>query len=313
MTPDARVPKILPAANNPAPSAGATDDGEKGKTYMKTGSTIRSYVLALAATIALAVTVETPTQGAGKATGDSPVNQHAEQTSKSQKPGADRATQRQSAQPVAKAKARNQDIFAPIVDDPALPRALLIGDSISMGYTLAAREILKGKVNLHRIPRNGASTRDALEYLDSMLGDRKWDVIHFNWGLHDIKYLKDNQLDLNGTQNVPLAAYEKNLRQLVKRLKATGARLIWASTTPSPQGSAGRKTEDVPRYNAVARKIMEENGVAIDDLYGDALSKCEPLRQAPDNVHFTPEGSKILAQSVAASIEAALKASKPSW
>ena len=42
------------------------------------------------------------------------------------------------------------DPFEPIQDNPALPRVLLIGDSISIGYTLPVRELLDGRANLHR-------------------------------------------------------------------------------------------------------------------------------------------------------------------
>jgi hypothetical protein len=66
-----------------------------------------------------------------------------------------------------------------------LPRVLLIGDSISMGYTLDVRELLKGKANVHRIPTNGGPTTNGLKNIKAWLGDSKWDVIHFNWGLHD--------------------------------------------------------------------------------------------------------------------------------
>src|SRR6266436_3611562 len=108
--------------------------------------------------------------------------------------------------------------FAEVKDDAALPRVLLIGDSISIGYTVPTRKLLQGKANVHRIPENGGPTTTGLQKLDKWLGDGKWDVIHFNWGLHDIK------LDKDGKHQVPLDQYEKNLRDLVKRLKATKAR-----------------------------------------------------------------------------------------
>src|SRR5512137_1049512 len=79
--------------------------------------------------------------------------------------------------------------FAKVEDVPGLPRVLLIGDSISIGYTVAVRDLLKAKANVHRIPVNGASTLNGLKNLDTWLGTSKWDVIHFNWGLHDLKYL----------------------------------------------------------------------------------------------------------------------------
>ncbi len=196
----------------------------------------------------------------------------------------------------------------PTQDTPGLPRVLLIGDSISIGYTLPARALLKGKVNLHRIPTNGGPTTRGLASLEEWLGQGKWDVIHFNWGLHDLKYMNPKGgLDLAGKQQVPPDPYDKNLRELVRRLRASGARLIWASTTPVPAGAAGRIRGDAAKYNAIARKIMAESGVAINDLYAFALPRLKDIQQ-PRNVHFSPAGSKALAEQVAAAILKALAA-----
>ena len=178
---------------------------------------------------------------------------------------------------------------------------MLIGDSISIGYTLATRKELAGKANVHRPATNCGDTNRGLEELDKWLGDGKWDVIHFNWGLHDLKRM-------DGTNHqVPIEQYEKNMTQLVKRFKKTGAKLIWCSTTPVPEGcSPPRSNEDVLAYNAAAKKIMEKNDVVIDDLYAFALKQLEKI-QRPKNVHFSPEGSTVLAGQVAASIGKALK------
>ena len=200
----------------------------------------------------------------------------------------------------AKNKAPNP-AFAQVTDDPKLPRVLLIGDSISIGYTLDVRKLLEGKANLHRIPTNGGPTINGLKNLKTWLGDGKWDVIHFNWGLHDLKFMED------GKQQVPPADYEKNLRTLVAQLKATGAKLIWCATTPVPDGDLKptRKNTDVIACNAIAKKIMNENGIANDDLYAFALPQLSEI-QKPANVHFSDEGSAILAKQVVASIVAAL-------
>lgn len=198
--------------------------------------------------------------------------------------------------------------YAEVVDDPKLPRVLVIGDSISIGYTLPLRELLQGKANVHRIPTNGGPTTRGLEHIDSWLGDGKWDVIHFNWGLHDLKQMADrkdpNLPDLDLRQ-VPPEEYEKNLRALVVRLKKTGAKLIWATTTPVPEGSAGRTPGDAAKYNEIAARIMAAEGVAIDDLYSFAKPQLETI-QLPANVHFKPAGSQALAAKVAESINAAL-------
>lgn len=197
------------------------------------------------------------------------------------------------------------DPLAPIKDEPGLPRVLLIGDSISIGYTPPVRELLKGKANVHRIPTNGGPTSNGLKNIDKWLGNGKWDIIHFNWGIHDLKYMPD------GKRQVEPEDYEKNLRSLVVKLKATGAKLIWASTTPIPEGELNppRSFGKVPEYNDIAKRVMAENGVAIDDL-NTAITPHLVEYQNPKDVHYKTEGSALLAKHVAASIEAALAAKK---
>ena len=39
---------------------------------------------------------------------------------------------------------------------------------------------------------NGGPTIKGLEQIDAWIGKKKWDVIHFNWGLHDLKYMGPN-------------------------------------------------------------------------------------------------------------------------
>jgi GDSL-like Lipase/Acylhydrolase family len=190
--------------------------------------------------------------------------------------------------------------FAEIKDDPVLPRVLLIGDSISIGYTLSTRGLLQGKANVHRIPVNGGPTINGVQNLDQWLGSGKWDVIHFNWGLHDLR------LD-EGKHQVSIEKYEKNLQDLVGRLKRTGAALIWASTTPVPDAEVTppRKNSDVIAYNVVAKRVMDENGILINDLYTVAFPRLGEIQQ-PANVHYTEPGYEVLAGPVAASIRAAL-------
>jgi acyl-CoA thioesterase-1 len=195
--------------------------------------------------------------------------------------------------------------LAPIEDQPGLPRVLLIGDSISIGYTPPTRELLKGKANVHRIPVNGGPTKNGTASIEKWLGTGKWDVIHFNWGIHDLKFMPV------GKRQVEAEDYEKNLRALVARMKTTGAKLIWATTTPIPDGELipVRRFGKVPEYNTIAKKVMTENGVAIDDLNAAITPRIAEL-QNPKDVHYKPEGYAFLAKQVAASIEAALVVQK---
>jgi lysophospholipase L1-like esterase len=192
--------------------------------------------------------------------------------------------------------------FRKIEDAPGLPRVLLIGDSISIGYTEPVRTELAGKVNVHRIPTNGATTAVGVKNLEEWLGTTKWDVIHFNFGLHDLKIMD------GGQHQVPLADYENNLRTIVLRFKKTGARLIWATTTPVPDAKVNppRRSADVIVFNAAAKKIMVESGVAIDDLYALVNPRLEEL-QLPANVHYSKAGYDVLGRQAAQSILKALE------
>ncbi|MFA6546564.1 MAG: SGNH/GDSL hydrolase family protein [Limisphaerales bacterium] len=207
----------------------------------------------------------------------------------------------QTATPKKAKPAKRDPAMEPITDLPSLPRVLLIGDSISIGYTLPVRDLLKGKANVHRIPENGGPTTNGTAKITKWLGTNKWDVIHFNWGLHDLKSMD------TGRAQVSLEDYEKNLRELVKQMKKSNARLIWCATTPVPDAhlTPPRKNSDVQAYNAVAKKVMEENKVPINDLYAYTLPRLADV-QLPANVHFKKEGSEFLARQVAKRIEEAL-------
>ena len=196
--------------------------------------------------------------------------------------------------------------MAPIKDVAGLPRVLIIGDSISIGYTLPTRALLKGKVNLHRIPTNGGPTTKGVAEIDKWLGKSKWDLIHFNWGLHDLKYMGPNGENLypkekGGKVQVPIDDYEKNLDKLVIRMKKTRAKLVWRNTTPVPPGSKGRYVGDSIRFNEAAARVMKKHDVPTLDLYTMSKKRMKELMR-PANVHYFPAGSQALAEVVAKDI-----------
>lgn len=204
--------------------------------------------------------------------------------------------------------------------DPRLPNVLLIGDSISIGYTRAVRARLAGKANVFRpmsgkAPDNFGDTRVGLRKIDAALAaQKKWDVIHFNWGLWDLCYrnpqskTQGNRDKVGGTLSVSPADYERNLETLVAKLEATGAKLIWASTTVVPEDEAGRFVGDDEKYNAVAARVMKKHGIPTDDLHALTKSFGGKLLLHPGDVHYTPEGYDRIASHVAAEVEKTLAA-----
>jgi len=223
----------------------------------------------------------------------------------------------------AKPKTNKETFYTPKEDrrgmksagaiDKTLPNVLILGDSISIGYTLPVREKLKGKANVIRPSANCGNTKMGLAGIEKWLGTNHWDVIHFNWGLWDLCYRnpqsknQGNRDKVNGKLSTSLEDYEKNLEALVLRLKNTGAVLIWASTTVVPEGEAGRVVGDDVKYNAVAERVMKKHGVLINDLYATTKAFPPDMFKAPGDVHYTSEGYVKLAAQVAAKVSDALK------
>ena len=179
-----------------------------------------------------------------------------------------------------------------VQDNPKLPRVLLIGDSVSRGYTQPTRVTLAGKANVHRAPANCGPTASGLKNLDVWLGAGKWDVIHFNFGIHD--------------RATPAADYVKRLEEIVVRLEKTGAKLIWASTTPIPDNPAQKQTaQSVVDKNALAAEVMAKHGIPTDDLFGAMTPRLKEF-QPPLDVHYTGAGYDFLGAKVGESVLAVL-------
>lgn len=198
-----------------------------------------------------------------------------------------------------------------------LPNVLIIGDSISIGYTPYVKRQLKDEASVSRNPGNAAHTGTGLAKIDAWLGGTRWDLIHFNWGLHDLCYRNPNAKQqghrdkVNGTLTTTLEQYEQNLDQLVIRLAKTGARLVWASTTLVPGGEVGRIAGDEKKYNEVAARVMKKHGIATDDLHTLSAGLASDLFAKPGDVHYKPAGYQKLGTQVAESIRKALRARKP--
>lgn len=179
-----------------------------------------------------------------------------------------------------------------VQDVPGLPRVLIIGDSVSRGYTLAVRDKLAGIANVHRAPENCGPTANGLKKLDIWTQGQKWDVVTFNFGIHD--------------RNTPAAQYESRLTEIVQRLRATGAVVLFVNTTPIPDGTKSYGSAAlITQKNALAEKVMKTIGVPVVDVYGAVMPKLGEL-QNPNDVHFKEPGYQFLGGVVADAIKAAL-------
>ena len=193
-----------------------------------------------------------------------------------------------------------------IEGDPSdsLPRVLLIGDSISGGYAGPVTAMLRGKAIVRRAS-NGGTTLKGLEELDKILGDGPWDVIHFNWGLHDMTWQFRMKPEDRGIDK-----YEERLEKLVARLKKTDAKLIWGTTTPwCPEvyqyivDRFNRKLRlagaEQRKWQEAALRVMKQHEIQVNDLYALLLPELNKYLKRPDDIHFNAEGSKTLGKRIA--------------
>jgi lysophospholipase L1-like esterase len=189
-----------------------------------------------------------------------------------------------------------------------LPKVVLIGDSIRMGYAPLVAKQLDGKAIVVSPEPNGEDSSNVLKNLEEWVIKEKPDVVHMNAGLHDLK-LKDK------SYQVPVAEYEKNLKAILRRIqKETKAKVIFATSTPildnlHAQRKAGfdRFERDVQTYNMAAITIMKQAGVPINDLHKLVEDGGKEKLIGGDGTHYTPAGYEMLAAAVTDSILRSLK------
>ena len=203
----------------------------------------------------------------------------------------------QAMRPNAVATIQPNDLYP--VADPALPRVLLIGDSIMNGYSPFVVEALRGKANVGRLVAFGmigGNDASAAAFCEK-LKDGDYALIHYNDGLHSLPpRITDEQF---GT----------GLTAMLKHLKTVSPHVIWATTTPAPDrnNTLGPESHNgsVLTRNEMSKTIAATAGVPVNDLYALVIAERESL-QGFANLHFTPEGSKRMGLQIVRLIEAQL-------
>lgn len=185
------------------------------------------------------------------------------------------------------------------------PTVVLIGDSIRLGYAPVVRQHLSDRADVISSPANGGDSSSVLRSLSGLAIKHHPAVVHFNCGIHDS--IKDKT---SGRFRVPPEQYEKNLREIVGTLRReTKAVILFALTTPIRDGLAANHRADrsyelldasIEQYNAIAKRVMKEFDVPINDLravLGDENELAKLI--TADGVHMTAEANDRLGVAVA--------------
>ena len=166
-----------------------------------------------------------------------------------------------------------------------LPRVLLVGDSICNGYQGEVCRLLNGKMNVsYWISSYCVTSPNYMKFLSLYLDEAKYDVVHFNNGLHSLQ--------------TPTEAYAKCVRSAMEliRSKQPQAKIVWCSSTPLKDAD---KTAKVKELNEAAAKVVAEiGGIATDDRFAllDPLDREANWR---DVFHHKKEACKMEAKQVA--------------
>lgn len=193
-------------------------------------------------------------------------------------------------------------------------KILIIGDSISIGYTPFVKEKLEKVADVFHNPGNAQHTGTGIAKVESWIGDTDWDIIQFNWGLWDLCYrhpeskVQGNRDKVNGSITFSIEAYASNLDSLVRLIKkGSDAKLVFVTTSYVPEQEAGRHAADAIRYNEVARKIMKANGVTIHDIYKKSKAIHRKYGKGNDDVHYTKEGYEKLGVKISSFLKKKIK------
>jgi lysophospholipase L1-like esterase len=184
----------------------------------------------------------------------------------------------------------------------ALPRVLLVGDSVMNSYRGEVTRLLDGKATVDTWATGMFLGQEHLfSDLIKVLGQGPYAVIHFNIGLHDWP-----------EGRIPPEEYAPRMVRYFSAYlsSAPTARLIWASSTPVT--AKGDKALDpkinpvIVRQNEIAARVAQARGIPVNDLY--ALGAGNLALARGDQFHWTPAGARVLAGQVAREITAALAA-----
>jgi len=103
-------------------------------------------------------------------------------------------------------------------------------------------------------------------------------------------------------RGLPVADLESNLDEIVRRARATGARVILAGMEAPPNTGP----DYVASFRAVYPAIAKKHGAALVPFLLDGVAGIEALNQA-DGIHPSPAGARIVADTVWRALEPVLR------
>lgn len=181
-------------------------------------------------------------------------------------------------------------------------KLVLIGDSIRHGYQHSVILKLRDRMQVWGPQDNGRHCMYILDHFYPWIQEPQPDILHINCGIHDAAC---GIYDDNRPQVLP-EQYRVGIRRIIQKTRkcVPYARILWATTTPRllpredvPFGK-WKFDPDIEKYNAIAREVMDEEHVPLNDLHRVILDSDYTRCIQKDGCHMTAYGYEALADAV---------------
>ena len=183
-----------------------------------------------------------------------------------------------------------------------MPKILIIGDSISIGYTPTVAAELADVADVVHSPGNASDCTNIVSNVDAWLAEANPQIVALNCGLHDVKREDEKQEHCR----VPVEFYKTILPAIIEKVLGNGRRMLWVNTTPVIEERhqavkpAGRYNKDIDAHNKAARGIIRKAGLPTVNLNKTVRKMDMEAVMTEDGAHFLPDAYEALGKKVAA-------------
>jgi acyl-CoA thioesterase-1 len=187
--------------------------------------------------------------------------------------------------------------------ETGLPTVVFLGDSLTAGFGLAAEEAYPALVERLLAERalpvrvvnagvSGDTSAGGLARLDWLLAQRPA-IVFVCLGGND------------GLRGIPPEATEANLRAIVERARAAGARVVLAGMQIPPNYGP----EATARFRALFPRLARDYDLPFVPFLLEGVA-AEPALNLPDGIHPNSRGQAIVAETVARALEPLVRAAR---
>ena len=180
----------------------------------------------------------------------------------------------------------------------------LIGEAIEKQRPELGVKIVYAGISGHKVPNlQGRLDRDVLS--------KKPTIVFIYIGINDVWHSV-------GGRGTSKDKFDAGLRDLIKKIRATGAKIVLCTPSTIGEKTDGSNSLDamLEEYSAISRKVAAETGVTLCDLrkaFLDHLKKANPDNKprgilTGDGVHLNVAGNQFVAAQAATAIAKALSA-----